>query len=224
MKKTLIAASIAALSASFVAAPALADLPDGFGAHLGATLGQPLDSDDDTSLELEAGLDFEHESGVYTGILFTTYDLLESDADFDHSTVELTLGFASSINEQLAYDLGVTFEQALDTDEDETIEAYVGANYALDSYTAFSAYFTKDLDSDIDESELEFGADYTGLDAADLFASFTLGLEDNDELTLEVGAGKEFIEQHYVTGAFIIDLDSDADDDGKLEFTYTYSF
>ena len=217
MKKTLIAASIAALAAGFVAAPAMAEVSG----HVGATLGQPTDTDLDTTLNLEAGVAYDHESGAYAGALFETYDLLNSDEEFENSTVELNLGYGAAIDEALGYDVGLTYYVPMNSDVDAYYELYVGGSYAVDEALGFNAYFY--LPEADDSAYIELGADYA-LESVDLFALLTVGLQDasEDTKTLELGAGKEIAPQNYVTGAFIADLEES--DASYLEFTYTYSF
>lgn len=221
MKKTLIAASIAALSAGFVAAPAMAEVAG----HVGATLTQPTDdanNDGDTMLALEVGGVYSHESGAYAGLLFETVDLLDSDNDFDGSTVELTLGYGMDLDDALSIDAGFLYNQALDTDIDETIEIFFGAGYTVSPEISTSAYVFYDIDSDVDETRLELFGEFTGIEAVDLYGEYVINLQETDEMTLELGAGKEIIPQNYVTGAFRMDLDDS--DFSVLEFTYTYSF
>ncbi|MBE0505709.1 MAG: hypothetical protein IBX50_03190 [Marinospirillum sp.] len=217
MKKTLIAASIAALSAGFVAAPAFAEVAG----HVGATLAQPTNSDLDTMMTLEAGVEYSHESGAYAGLLFTTMDLLDSDSEFKQSEIELNLGYAGAINDAAGYDAGLTYTIPMDSDADAEYELYFGGNYSVNEALGVSAYFY--LPEADDSIYLEFGADYA-LDAVDLFALLTLGVQDASEgdTALELGVGKEIMPQQYVTGAFALNLDDS--DASYLEFTYTYSW
>ncbi|SFC13564.1 protein of unknown function (Gcw_chp) [Marinospirillum celere] len=220
MKKTLVAASIAALSTGFVAAPAMADVSG----YVMGVLTQPTDSDQDTALTVEAEVVYSHESGAYGGVWFETYDFLEGDDFAEESNIEVFGGYAADLTEEFGYDVGVAYGQPLDNEFDQDyVWIYFGGLYTLDADTSFSAYITYDIDSDVDYTELELRADYTGVEVVDLYAEYLINLQDTDTLnTLELGVGKEIIPQNYVTGAFRLDLEES--DNSVIEFTYSYNF
>ncbi|SFX21050.1 outer membrane beta-barrel protein [Marinospirillum alkaliphilum] len=222
MKKTLIAASVAALTAGFVAAPAFAQLPEGVEAYVAAELYQPTDSDLDTAMVLEAGASYQHETGVYGEFILTTMDLLDSDADFsDNSAIELNLGYAGAVNEQLGYYAGISYRDNVGMDFDSQW-LFVGVDFTVDADLTLGAYFEKNLDSDAKDSQLELRADYTGVEVVDIFAELALGLEDAENKSLEIGVGKEFLPQQVATASFVADLEES--DFSYLKFTYTYNF
>lgn len=218
MKKTLLAASIAALSAGFIAAPALADVAG----EVGINLTQPTDSDKDTALTLEFDINYTHESGAYAGFWFETYDFLEGDDFSEESNFEVYAGYANDLTADLGYDLGLIYGQPIDNDDEDYVEIYLGAGYSFNADLATSAYIFHDIDSDADSTRLELFAEYTGMELLDFYAELVTNLQDSDEMTLELGLGKEIISQHYVTASFIADLDDS--DENAILFTYFYSF
>lgn len=221
MKKTLVAASIAALSAGFVAAPAFAEVAG----EVGFNLVQPTDSDNDTSLTLEFDVNYTHESGAYAGFWFETYDFLEGDDFAEESYMEVYGGYAASLTEEFSYDVGALYGQPLDNDDADYIWVYFGGNYTLNPETSMSAYIKYDIDSDTDFTKLELAGEYTGIEVVDLFAELGLNLQDSDDPEnnyFEFGVGKEVMPQHYATASFEFNLEDS--DNSSINFTYFYSF
>jgi len=221
MKKTLLAASIAALSAGFVAAPALAEVAG----SAGVNLVQPTDSDLDTALTLEFDVNYTHESGAYGGFWFETYDFLEGDDFAEESYMEVYGGYAASLTEEFGYDVGALYGQPLDNDDEDYIWVYFGGSYTLNPETSMSAYLNYDIDSDVDFARLDLFAEYTGVEVVDLFAEYKINLEDTDDVwnnSLELGVGKEILPQHYATASF--EFNTADSDYSAINFSYFYSF
>lgn len=216
--KKIIKPLVLAFASTTLALPAMAELSG----HVGSTLTQPTESGSDTQLTFEVGALYEFESGVYGGALFTTNDVLDSDSKFRQSLVELTAGFTEEINDLTYYDLGLTYERQLSSgDKAELVELYFGAGYAITPAVEVNLYGYKNLRSSVDESRLELGVNYSGA-VVDLFTLLTKGFEDDESELIELGIGKEFIPNNYISALYAADLDSSKNN--YIEIAYTYSF
>lgn len=190
--------------------------------YVASTLTEPTGSSADTGLTLELGLSFEAESGFYSGLVLTSNDLLDSDTKAKNSTLELELGFINDLSERSFYDLGVTYERQLNNSEkDEYSEIYFGLGYSVTEALEVSGYVYRSLRSSIDESGFELNLEYDA-GIVDLFSDYTNGFEDDKTRLLEVGIGKEFIPNNYISATYGADLRTSKD--SYMEIEYSYSF
>lgn len=190
--------------------------------HFASTLTEPTGSSADTAMTFELGLLYEAESGFYSSILLTTNDVLDSDTKAKNSTVELGLGFTNDLSENTFYDLGMTYERQLNNSEkSELPEVYFGLGYTVTEALEVSGYAYKNTRSSADESRIELNMEYA-LSLVDLLSYYTQGFEDDKTRLLEVGVGKEFLPNNYLSAIYGADLRSSSD--SYIELEYTYSF
>ncbi|WP_151669815.1 hypothetical protein [Nitrincola schmidtii] len=212
LKPVVVAASIA------IPLTSMADVSG----YLSSTLTEPTGSSEDTGLIFELGLLYEAESGFYTGLSLTSNDVLDSDTKAKNSTAEIGVGFFNELSDVSFYDLGLTYERQLNNSEKEEIpEVYFGLGYSVTEALELSGYVYKNIRSSFDESRVELNLEFDA-GMVDLMSFYTHGFEDDKTRLLEVGVGKEFIPNNYISAIYGADLRTSRD--SYLEIEYTYSF
>lgn len=217
MKSTLIKSALIA-SGMLLPITAMAEVSG----YLSSTFTEPTGSSEHSSLDFELGLLFEADSGFYTSLTLTSNDLLDSDSKAKNSTAEVGLGFANNITESVYYDLGATYEREFNNrDKNEWPEAYFGLGYSVSEALEISSYYFKNLRSSYDDSRVELNLEYDA-GVVDLMSYYTHGFEDDKTRLLEVGVGKEFIPNNYISAIYGADLRTSRG--SYLELSYTYMF
>ncbi len=208
-----------ALFSFLLAAPLLhAD----FSGHFATHLQQGLNSEDDAQWRFELGGKYQWIQGYYLAAQIETQDWLDSDQKLrDHSEVELSVGYQGESQEGFSYDIGLRNETSISFDRDAQW-FYWSLGWRLDADVSAELTLEKLLDLDDKYSNLELRLSQP-LESIEVFAGFTLGLEDDEQKTLELGVGQAFIPGHYLHLSYFNDLEISGDR-GYMELGYRFEF
>jgi uncharacterized protein (TIGR02001 family) len=179
---------------------------------------------------LQGSIDYAHDSGFYAGVWGSNIDSGDNvDGDIE---VDLYLGFANQINDDLGYDIGLVYYTYPGSDDiDEYPEFYAGLSY---KWLELKQWYTHDY------AGLEEDALYTEANASfDLVENLSLGLhlgynygdafEDFEYLDYSVGL--TYTLSHFDFGLKYVDNDQDeqTEDDvfnseGRVIFSISTTF
>lgn len=172
----------------------------------------------------QASLDWEGESGLYAGLWGSNLDFGDG-AEGSDVEVDLILGYAGSITENLEYDVGATYYLYLPDDDDiDYLEVYAGLSQGMFSG---KIWYSPDF-SNSDETawygelgaEVPLGWDvnlllHVGYNFGDYWKSADVGYE-NEFYDYSIGLGRSFgrfdFEVKYIDGSDLDIADGTPDD------------
>lgn len=198
-------------------------------AELSATVTAATDYDfrgiTQTALDpaLQLGIDWAHENGIYAGLWGSNLDFGD-DAEGSDVEVDLILGYAGSITEDLGFDVGATYYSYWADDDDiDYLELYAGLSQG---YFSGMLWYSPDYGNSSESAwYLEGNASFPlprefalnlhlGYNAGDYWDDADIGLDEFYDYS--VGIGRSFghfdVEVKWIDGSDLEELDGTPDD------------
>jgi uncharacterized protein (TIGR02001 family) len=185
---------------------------------------------------LQGSIDYAHDSGFYAGVWGSNIDSGD-DVDGDIE-VDLYLGIANQINDDLGYDVGIVYYTYPGSDDiDAYPEIYAGLTY---KWFEFKQWYSNDngaTDEDAFYTEVNASFDlvenlslglHLGYNYGDYFTEPSVGIEDE---YLDYSVGLNYTLGHFDLGLKYVDNDMDhqVEDDvfnseGRVIFSISTTF
>ena len=174
-------------------------------------------SQTDSSPAVQASLDYEHESGFFSGVWASNIDFGD-DADAE---INLYAGYFSEVNESLSYDISYTYYAYTGYSSEED---YDYGEIILNGYIyAFTLTFslTSDYANSGDAAQyigVAYDFDLPNEYALALQGGYTMGNAWEDSEYIDYGATVSRIYNGFDVSAAIINTDIDDDDTADVRF------